>query len=246
MRGQPAFFFGEVSTTGGWPLYFPAAAALKWPLTVWALAAATLGMIGFDRVHPRSELMTMMVFPAAFFLLATLSHANVGDRYILPVYPFLVVLCAGVWDGVKPCKLAVPLVVVVIAVQAVDCLRYAPDYLSYFNIFVSPARSYELLTDGNLDWGQGLIALQQYQRDHPDEPIRLAYFGGVDPRDYGIQALPVAEGDRPTGTLIVSATHLSGQYLRDPAAFRWLLQHPEQTILNHSLHVFHVPDGHGR
>ena len=66
--------------------------------------------------------------------------------------------------------------------NAADALRYAPGYLSYFNVFVHPADSYRLLTDSNLDWGQGLLALRQYQRDHPDEQISLSYFGSVDPR----------------------------------------------------------------
>ena len=126
------------------------------------------------------------------------------------------------------------------AAQAADCLRYAPDYLSYFNIFVRPERSYELLTDSNLDWGQGLLALRDYERAHPAERIWLAYFGGVDPREYGIRATLLPEGERPTGTVVVSATHLSGQYLNDPAAYRWLLQYPRKTILNHTLLVFEV------
>jgi len=39
----------------------------------------------------------------------------------------------------------------------------------------------------------------------------------------------------------VSATHLSGQYLDDPNAYRWLLHYPRIAILNHTLHVFQVP-----
>ena len=67
------------------------------------------------------------------------------------------------------------LLVAIVALQAVDTLRYAPDYLSYFVPGVSPRQSWRLLTDSNLDWGQGLLALRQYERQHPDEPIALAY-----------------------------------------------------------------------
>jgi hypothetical protein len=48
------------------------------------------------------------------------------------------------------------------------------------------------------------------------------------------------EKDRPTGTVIVSATHLSGERLRDPRAYHWLLNCPRKAVLNHSLHVFEV------
>ena len=55
------------------------------------------------------------------------------------------------------------------ALNAADALRYAPGYLSYFTPFVRPAESFRLLTDSNLDWGQGLLSLRDYQRDHPGE-----------------------------------------------------------------------------
>jgi len=106
------------------------------------------------------------------------------------------------------------------------------------NIFVPSDRAYALLSDSNLDWGQGLIALRRYQRGHDGEAIHLAYFGGVDPAAYGVRTLPLGEHDRVTGTVVVSATHLAGQYLKDPGAYRWLLQYPRTTILNHSLYVF--------
>ena len=63
----------------------------------------------------------------------------------------------------------------------------------------------------------------------------------VDPSQYGIRAQPLAEHERATGTIVVSATHLSGQYLEDPNAYKWLLRHPRVAILNHTLHVFRVP-----
>jgi hypothetical protein len=130
-------------------------------------------------------------------------------------------------------------------VNAADCLRYAPDYLSYFNVFVPPSRSYELLSDSNLDWGQGLLALRKYQAEHPDEVIHLAYFGNIDPRRYGIRAISLEENDRATGTIVISATHLTGQILDNPESYHWVLRYPRKTILNHSLHVFEVPADSG-
>jgi hypothetical protein len=178
-----------------------------------------------------------------FFMLAMLTNLNVGDRYVLPVYPCLLLLCGAVWTAARHRAVTAALVVAVVAIQCVDAMRYAPDYLSYFNAFVSPDRSYMWLSDSNLDWGQGLLALREYEQAHPDERISLAYFGGVDPRSYRIRATRIHENDRVNGTVVVSATHLSGQYLENPAAFRWLLRYPRKAILNHTLHVFEVPAG---
>jgi len=108
------------------------------------------------------------------------------------------------------------------------------------NIVVRPDNSYRLLSDSNVDWGQGLLALRKYQEDHPGQPFALAYFGSVDPQVYGIQVRPLAEDERTSGTVVVSATQLSGQYLRDPAAYRWVLHHKLNAVLDHSLYVFDV------
>jgi 4-amino-4-deoxy-L-arabinose transferase-like glycosyltransferase len=240
VKGQWSYLMGHVKTTGGWRRYFPVVAALKWPVMTWAIVVLTAVLFATRAIPWMPELGMMLMFPIVFFALATLSNLDIGDRYILPVYPFLLLACAAVWDARKRFRLLGPLLVSMLVLHAADALRYAPDYLSYFTPFVSPSRSYELLTDSNLDWGQGLLALRGYERSHPGEPIFLAYFGGVDPHEYGIRAQPLREPDRPAGTIVVSATHLSGQYLDDPNAYHWLFQFPRTAILNHTLHVFQV------
>ena len=143
-------------------------------------------------------------------------------------------------------RAAKSVLIAVLCLQAVDTLRVAPDYLSYFNVYIDPARTYEYLSDSNNDWGQGLIALHNYQTAHPNETLHLAYFGMIDPAWYGIRYMPLNEGERPTGTVIVSATHLSGELLRNPNEFHWLLAYPRKAILNHTLFVFEVPAGAGK
>jgi dolichyl-phosphate-mannose-protein mannosyltransferase len=241
-RGQPSFFLGEISKSGGWPTYFPVVAALKWPPLVWAIAISSAALVIRRAVPAPADLTVIVIFPAVFFGLALLSHSDLGDRYILPVYPFLLLVCAALPGAMGPRAIAI-VPIALVAAQALDAVRYAPDYLSYFTPLVNSSASHRLLTDSNLDWGQGLLALRRYEREHPGERLSLAYFGGVDPSDYGIHAWPLAEGARPAGTVVVSATHLSGQYLHDPGAYHWLLEHPRTAILNHSLHVFRVGEG---
>jgi hypothetical protein len=243
VRGHPAFLAGEIRWGGGWRTYFPLVAFLKWPITVWAIAVTTI--VGLLRKRPPwpPDLKLMLLFPTVFFALAVVSNLDIGDRYILPVYPFVLLLSGGAVAGLRP-RSALPIVAVVVGLQAVDSLRYAPDYLSYFNVFVRPDESYRLLTDSNLDWGQGLIALRDYERAHSSEKIRLAYFGSVDPSEYGVRAVPLGQHERPSGTVVVSATQLSGQYLLEPEAYHWVLQYPHKAILNHTLHVFEVPQRH--
>ena len=239
-RGQPAFLLGRAKGSGGWRLFYPVVAALKWPMLVWLTAAASLALIASGRIRSSTELRLMIAFPIVFLLLAVTSNLDVGDRYILPAYPFLLLASAALFDAFRREQYAVVMASLMVALQMADGFRYAPDYLSYFNVFVKPSRSYELLTDSNLDWGQGLIALREYQRSHPDQQISLLYFGDVDPAQYGIRAQMLGDNDHPRGVVVVSATHLSGQYLQNPASYRWLFRYPRIAILNHTLHVFVV------
>jgi hypothetical protein len=239
--GHPSFFLGDVSPTGGWKLYYPVLMVLKWPTIVLLVAICVLVLTVKRRIVLPRDLLVMLAFPALFLLFSIFSKLDIGDRHILPVYPFVLLLCGGIWEVHRRSRLVFGLILLALGLHITDVMRYAPDYLSYFNPFVDSRDSYLLLSDSNVDWGQGLIALQDYQASHPDEQIHLAYFGSVYPRHYGIDAKPLCEDERTTGTVVVSATHLSGQLLRRPKSYRWLLQYPRVAILNHSLHVFRVP-----
>jgi len=238
-HGQPAFFLGQVSRTGGWKAYYPVTILLKWPLLVVVLAVAGFVLCLFGKIQAPGFLI-MASFPVLYSGLAIFAHFNIGERHVLPLYPFALLFAGAVWQRFSHLRFGTALLFAMLALNAADVLRYAPDYLSYFEIFVSPKTSYRLLADSNLDWGQGLLALRKYQDEHPGEKISLAYFGSVDPAVYGIDARPLNENERATGTVVVSATHLSGEYLKDANAYRWLLRYPAIRILDHSLFVFDV------
>lgn len=238
-HGQRAFFLGQISPTGGWKAYYPTVILLKWPLVVLALSCAGLILVASKKVTV-TGFWILVSFPALYFGLAIFSHFNIGERHILPLYPFALLFAAAAWQKFSNLRFGKAALVGLLALNAADILRYAPDYLSYFNIFVRPDASYRLLADSNLDWGQGLLALRDYVREHPDEHISLAYFGSVDLAVYGIQARALAESDRATGTVVVSATDLAGEYLKDPNAYHWLFAYEKVAVLNHSLYVFRV------
>ena len=241
-QGQPAFFLGEVSSRGGWKLYYPAVILLKWPTIVLGLALTGLAIAVRRKVRVPPDLWIMASFPALYMAMALFARFNLGERHVLPVYPFAVLFAAAAWEWARHKPAAVALLILLALLNAADTLRFAPGYLSYFTPFVRSSESYRLLTDSNLDWGQGLLALRDYQRDHPGERISLSYFGSVDPQIYGIQSDFFGEHKQVSGTVVVSATNLSGQYLAEPEKYRWLLKQKPSTILDHSLYVFQVRD----
>lgn len=242
LSGHESMLLGRVSRTGGWKSYYFYVIALKWPIAVLLLSLSGVVVIIRKRVRPPDGWPAMLAIPVALFLMAIFSRIQVGDRHILPFYPFALLLAAAAWQALLPVGAARTILLAFAALNAADCLRFAPDYLSYFTPLVDQSKSYRLLTDSNTDWGQGLIALKKFQDAHPNEEIHLAYFGTVDPAAYGIRYQVLRPGERPRGTAVVSATNLSGQLLADPDSYKWLLQYKPKAILNHTLYVFELPE----
>ncbi len=198
---------------------------LKWPTILLALFLASL-LMGVRRVcRAPGDLLAMCSFALVFLFFAIQSKYDIGERHILPLYPFVLLIACSFWEHVKERKSALIVLSWFCTLNAADALRSAPDYLTYFNILVKPANSWRYLTDSNLDWGQGLIALREYELQHPSDTLRLAYFGSVNPALYGVKALPLAPDDRSSGKVVIGASALSGQVLPDPNSYRWLLNY---------------------
>jgi hypothetical protein len=259
-HGRPAWFFGKIYPTGGIKLYYPAAIVLKWPTVSLALVLASL-LMGVRRVcRAPGELMLMCGFAAVFLVFAIQSKYDIGERHILPLYPFALLIAGSIWEhvvslkariaievptwwGPNPINFNVVALLLILVLNAADTLRSAPDYLSYFNILVRPTNSWRYLTDSNLDWGQGLIALREYESQHPNEQLRMAYFGSVNPALYGVRATPLTPNEPVTGKVVIGASALTGQVLPDSNSYRWLLAYPPKAMLDRSMLVYDIKNG---
>lgn len=159
-----------------------------------------------------------LLLPPAFYLLYAMNmNINIGNRHILPVYPFLIVFASKIgrafdeafaarageaakkagaagWRAklMKPRTLAYACAALLIWAAAETAFIH-PHYLSDFNeIAGGPSHGQEWLVDSNLDWGQDLKGLgkylQQYKQEHPQDPAYVCYFGNVNPKYYGVEA----------------------------------------------------------
>ena len=231
-QARSSFLLGEHSTRGWW-YYFPVAFALKTPLlTLLAIVFVLVWMMrrgGKSRGH-----LLWLCTPVAIYLAVSMTrNLNIGHRHLLPIYPFLFVLCGGlgaVWERLPRRGLVAAAALAALAFNAnVILWRPAlvwPHYLAYFNELAGgPRDGYKCLVDSNLDWGQDLKGLKAWLvRRGIREPIKLCYFGTADPRYYGIPHLnlslawfpfePLVSGrDIPvSGYAAVSATNLQGAY----------------------------------
>ena len=241
---RPTYLLGKLYSHGVW-FYFPTAFVIKSTLGFLLLLAlapwarlrgmASLAMTSYGQdaraTLPRArevcrETLWMLIPATAFFAVSMTSNLNIGLRHILPVYPFLAVLAAaGAWRLAQRHWAWGIIVSGLVLIHAGSSLRAFPNYLSYSNeLWGGPSKTYQVLTDSNVDWGQGLPAVKRYFQTHAAAPCWLAYFGTVDPASYDfpctlLTASSAVIWERPLGeippviqgTVLVSATEMSGQ-----------------------------------
>ena len=75
-----------------------------------------------------------------------------------------------------------------LAAQALAVASIHPYELTYFNVLAGgPIGGRRILSDSNLDWGQGLKPLARLQRERPEfRDLTLYYFGDTEPARYGV------------------------------------------------------------
>lgn len=179
-QGKEVFLAGSFSQTG-WFYFFPVAFLIKTPLPllIFSLGAWFL----FKR---KVEEKYLLVPIGVIFLFAILSRLNLGIRYILPLYPFLIVFASQIinWKG-RLSKIFTGTIIILVFWYFWGAARVSPHYLTFFNELVGgPRHGHRYLVDSNLDWGQGLLALKNYQKEQKIENLQLAYFGTVNPALY--------------------------------------------------------------
>ncbi|MDX2031647.1 MAG: hypothetical protein SF339_13310 [Blastocatellia bacterium] len=264
LERRPAFLLGEISETGWW-YYFPVSFLIKTPLPLIALIVA--GGVAIRRFGAGLVNELALLTPAAIYLaVAMAGNINIGNRHILPIYPFLIVAASKIARVFEPgrAKWMAAACGLLLAWNAVEIARVYPHDLAYFNqIAGGPAGGYRWLVDSNLDWGQDLKELARYRREHPEEPFYLAYFGTASPEYYGIRAkhLPSVNieafrnpggfarfSDVQSGAIVaVSATSLQCVLLNDQRAKgveRFMAGLRELTPIariGHSIFVFRMP-----
>lgn len=171
----------------GHPLgFFPVSFLLKTPVPLLILFFLSPFLVPVRRTWP------FLLFAWMLFASALASPFPFGQRYLLPMYPFLVVaagagaakLLEKVWDRV--------FLGVLLLWLAAGTLLQHPNHLAYFNEFAGDKdKVYRHFVDSSLDWGTQLPALKSWMDKSGVEHIYLSYFGTTDPAAYGIRYTPL-------------------------------------------------------
>jgi hypothetical protein len=204
----PSYLRGTWSREGWW--YYEAVALLvKTPEPFVAMLLVCPFFLSRRRLARRELVSLLAPLAAVAFAMTFLNRLNIGLRYLLPIFPFLYLLLGALFAA--PGRVSAWTAGLVLAYYAGTALVVHPAHLAYFNpLSGGSARGQRWLLDSNLDWGQDLYRLPAaLEARGIREPIRLLYFGHVDPRLYGLRTEPLPAGP-VDGVLAVSVSYLAG------------------------------------
>jgi hypothetical protein len=220
--GHWAYFMGEAGS-GGWPTYYLVAYLIK---NTPGFLIATLAILVFvaRRLRTISAGAEWHWLAPAFvvFAVASLARIQLGERYVLAIYPCLILLAAAAVRPLLAWRHAAIAVGVALALHVIPTLLAARGgYLPYFNVIAGgPHDGHRWLADSNIDWGQDLPRLADWMKQHHVDRIQLGYFGADAAERYGIsrEDLPTWGASRPQypavqpfhGTIAVSPNYVVG------------------------------------
>jgi hypothetical protein len=190
-QGHTAYLLGGHSRSQWWFYFLVAFVVKNTPgfLIAAALAAAVAWRSRAPRPPFAKPCAVHWIVPAAvLFVSASASRIQIGERYILPTYTFLILLVAATLSPLLKNIWARWVVAGVLLFHVVPTLGAAPHgYLSYFNPLAGGRLGGHLvLLDSNLDWGQDLPRLAAWMRARGVASVQLAYHGSDNPDRFGI------------------------------------------------------------
>jgi hypothetical protein len=181
----PATLFGEGYFGGDWR-YYPWLVLTQ--TTLGGVALLVLCAASFALRKPQAEEVPLLVLAAGVWLgMSVTAQINIGIRYLLPLYAPIIILMgrtlAGGVASQSPRWLRASAWVAT-GLLVVESVVATPRFHSFCNL--ATRRWWREVP--NQDWGQGLIHLRDWMREHDQDRIGLLYFGSVDPAIYGIDA----------------------------------------------------------
>jgi len=128
-------------------------------------------------------------------------------------------------------------------------LSVYPHQLAYFNELSGGIRGgNQHLLGSNLDWGQDLLFLKDYQQQHSEqpEPYLFSYSVMYDPRDLGVKykwPMNQDQGADAPGIYAMAASVLfENPQNRVDSQSRILRDHSPVCMLGASIYVFEIPE----
>lgn len=202
---------------GGWWYYYLYGLAVKLPvgtLLLFSLSAFLAVRFRCYRIEAWKEMTLLMPALVVLVLLACQTAFNHHVRYAIPALPFLYVSISRVrFADIAGRKWTGLVALLLLVASVVESLSVVPYSQSFFNVIAGgPTRGHVHLLDSNVDWGQDLRHLRNWQMAHPEAtPLYTDIFTAIPLEAAEIAALPMPTGKvLPAGWYAISANALYG------------------------------------
>ena len=250
---HPTYFWGEGSRHNHW-LYFPCAFLLK--STVPFLILIFTGL--FAAWKKKMTLPSWIWISALCAFLCVIPVQNLGARYLLPVYPFLIILagkaCGAISEGFFGLEKRAGRLLVggLILWHATSVLVSFPHMIGYFNDFIPAGKKLFYLGDSNLDFGQDVKSLANVGIERGWKNVKLAQYGGINPEFYGLHWTLWTEkdlaGPQPGNVYVVNTNfmQLGPVFYPDmiPIATGWIRERHPTGKIGDTWYYFEIPGRH--
>ena len=210
----PAFVAGKIYLHAPW-FSTPLNLLIRSTTASWLMILVSAFGVATAFKQHRREILFLLIPLGIFLAVCLRASTNVGVRYLLPMFPLLVVAvaaaCVKLAQRVKWARYAIPCLLLL---HAASSLHAYPNYLSYANEFWGgPANAYRYVTW--LDIGQAYPEARAYLDQHPAKNCWFFTGWQWDPRMYGVRCqsfgpyLPNQVPPRVQGTVLLSGTLLT-------------------------------------
>jgi 4-amino-4-deoxy-L-arabinose transferase-like glycosyltransferase len=205
--GHFSYFLGEASN-GGWRNFFALLLLIKLPLGMLALSGGGL-LVALAHLPRRHFDLLCLVTPIVSLLaIASLGNLQIGLRHVLPILPFMILLCGYAIDAARGTfRRALALCLTLSALWSTHSIF--PHYLMYSNFLAGgPEEGWRISIEGD-DWGQGGAELARWLNRYN---VKELHYGG-----FGWSWLPLSRSgittraipcDDPPGLVAVHLGHL--------------------------------------
>ena len=184
----------------------------------------------------------LVVPAAAFFVGVSVFAECLGVRYLLPLFPMMMVFSAGALHFIKK-KAALVFVWGLLGWHCVSSLASFPYSLSYFNEFAGgPSRGIYWLDDSNIDWGQELKEVKRYMDKNGVEIVKLLSFSPYDNPDYyGIRHIDLRKSEPSSSPAKIYAISAHSIVRLKQQGVDILAQMTMVGHLGHSMYILKAP-----
>jgi hypothetical protein len=179
-----SMLFGDVRREGFPGYYFFPLVLIKTTIPFLLLFFAGLVVL----LKKQKNQVLLIVIPLVLIFTGILfTKVMLVTRYVLPVFPLMAIIAAGsVLVHTRSTYSKYCVIGCFLLWHSISSLSFFPYFLTYVNEFGGgKAAGYKAVFDANYDWGQGLLALREYQQ-RTDKTLQLAYFGDINPSEVGL------------------------------------------------------------